>query len=199
MPTPLPQIFRSLRTAALALAFVITSALGLAGPAQAWAATFTIASPTFRNSDEIPLADVYDHDGCKGGNQSPPLVWLHPPSGTNGYAVTMADLDAKVGVVWLWVLFGIPVSTVALQQNADAVATLRPPGALQTRNGLGSLGYQGPCPRRGTPAHHYLITVWALDQAQLPFKAQAQAQAVAIFLRKHALAHASMTPHYGHH
>ncbi|WP_284945815.1 YbhB/YbcL family Raf kinase inhibitor-like protein [Acidisoma cladoniae] len=179
------------------MALAISSVAGVT--VQARAASLTIASPTFRNGDEIPLADVYDHDGCKGANQSPPLVWLHPPAGTNSYAVTMADLDAKVGVVWLWVLFGIPVSTTALQQNADATPALRPPGAHQTRNGLGSMGYQGPCPRRGSSAHHYLITVWAVDQAQLPFKDQAPAQAVAIFLRKHALAHASLTPHYGHH
>jgi len=176
-----------------------TLASPFGGPARAQAATFTLASPTFRASDEIPSADVYDKDGCKGGNQSPPLVWLHPPAGTAGYAVTMADLDAKVGVVWLWVLFGIPVSTTTLQQNADAETTLRPPSAHQARNGFGTVGYQGPCPRRGTPAHHYLITVWALDEATLPFKQEAPAQAVAIFLRKHAVGHASLTPHYAHH
>jgi len=71
--------------------------------------------------------------------------------------------------------------------------------AHQARNGFGTVGYQGPCPRRGTPAHHYLITVWALDEATLPFKQEAPAQAVAIFLRKHAVGHASLTPHYAHH
>jgi hypothetical protein len=38
-----------------------------------------------------------------------------------------------------------------------------PPGAVLGRNSFGSLGYRGPCPPSG-PAHHYVITVYALGQ-----------------------------------
>jgi phosphatidylethanolamine-binding protein (PEBP) family uncharacterized protein len=46
-------------------------------------------------------------------------------------------------------------------------------------------------------AHHYLITVWAVNQPSLPFKDGTPSQQVAIYLRSHALGHASLTPHYG--
>jgi Raf kinase inhibitor-like YbhB/YbcL family protein len=204
MPTPLNHVLRVARASRWLLAAIAVLAgatvCGLS-TTGAFAATaqFTLASPTFRPSAEMPLVNVYNHDGCKGGNQSPPLVWLHAPSGTASFAVSMADLDAKVGVVWLWLMFNIPSTVTALQQNADADAKLRPPGAMQTRNGFGVLGYQGPCPIRGALQHHYLITVWALDKATTPSKNETSAQEVAVYLRHHALAHASLTPHYNRH
>ena len=87
----------------------------------------------------------------------------------------------------------------SLAQNAAADPKLRPPGAAQARNGFDVVGYLGPCPKKGALAHHYLLTVWALNQAQLPFKDGAASQSVAIYLRRHALGHASLTPHYGVH
>ncbi len=145
----------------------------------------------------MPSMNVGSRGNCNGRNQSPPLVWMHPPQGTSSYAVTMADLDAKVGVVWLWLMFNIPGSVTSLQQDASGNASLRPPGAAQARNGFDVVGYLGPCPKKDTLAHHYLITVWALNEPQLPFKDGTPSQAVAIYLRGHALGHASLTPHYG--
>ena len=144
-----------------------------------------------------PAIDVGARGTCKGSNQSPPLVWSRPPDGTASYAVSMADLDAKVGVVWLWLMFNIPASVTALPQNAAADPKLLPAGAAQARNGFDTVGYLGPCPRKDSIAHHYLITVWAVNQPNLPFKDGTPSQQVAIYLRSHALGHASLTPHYG--
>ncbi len=147
----------------------------------------------------MPEMNVGARDTCKGHNQSPPLVWMHAPPGTASYAVTMADLDAKVGVVWLWLMFNIPASVTTLTENAAGDAALRPTGAAQARNGFDVVGYLGPCPGKSRIPHHYLITVWALDQAELPFKDGAASETVAVYLRRHALGHANLTPHYGGH
>jgi Raf kinase inhibitor-like YbhB/YbcL family protein len=178
---------------------VLAGILGFSLAAQAAPKDFTLVSPTVRTGATMPAIDVGARDNCKGSNQSPPLVWLRPPDGTASYAVSMADLDAKVGVVWLWLMFNIPASVTALPQNAAADPKLRPPGAAQARNGFNTVGYLGPCPRKDSMAHHYLITVWAVNQPVLPFKDGTASQTVAIYLRSHALGHASLTPHYGGH
>jgi Raf kinase inhibitor-like YbhB/YbcL family protein len=172
-------------------------------PSRAAAATvantahFELASPTVQNGAIIPWASVGNRNDCQGGNQSPPLVWNHPPAGTGSYAVSMADLDAKVGITWLWLMFDVPAQVTTLAQNAAGDAAQRPAGAIQARNDFDGISYTGPCPHQGKLAHHYLITVWALKDASLPFKEGVPAEKVAIFLRRYALGHASLTPHYG--
>ena len=178
---------------------MVTAGMGLSMRAQAAApAHFALTSPTIRTGNAMPAENVGHRDGCHGGNQSPALAWSHAPEGTASYAVSMADLDAKVGVVWLWLMFNLPPTTASLPANAAADATLMPGGADQSRNGFDTIGYSGPCPKGKIP-HHYLITIWALDAAHLSFKDGTPAQTVAIFLRRHALGHASLTPHYGLH
>jgi Raf kinase inhibitor-like YbhB/YbcL family protein len=172
-------------------------------PSRAGAATvantahFELASPTVQNDATMPGPDVGNRSECRGGNQSPPLIWDNAPAGTASYAVSMADLDAKVGVTWLWLMFNIPAKVTTLAQNAAGDGALRPAGAIQARNGFEGTSYTGPCPHKGKLAHHYLITVWALKEASLPFKEGTPAEKVAIFLRRYALGHASLTPHYG--
>jgi Raf kinase inhibitor-like YbhB/YbcL family protein len=166
--------------------------------AQAAPKGFTLVSASVRTGAVMPAVDVGARgSNCNGSNQSPPLAWLRPPDGTASYAVSMADLDARVGVVWLWLMFNIPANVTALPQNAAADPKLRPAGAMQARNGFNTVGYLGPCPRKDSIAHHYLITVWAVNQPSLPFKDGTASQTVAIYLRSHALGHASLTPHYG--
>jgi Raf kinase inhibitor-like YbhB/YbcL family protein len=174
----------------------LMAGLAGAGTAQAAPKGFTLVSPTVRTGATMPAVNVGARGDCKGSNQSPPLIWMRPPDGTGSYAVSMADLDAKVGVVWLWLMFNIPASVTVLPQNAAADPKLRPAGAAQARNGFDTVGYLGPCPRRDSIAHHYLITVWAVNQPNLPFKDGTASQTVAIYLRSHALGHASLTPHY---
>lgn len=168
-----------------------------AAAAVANTAHFELASPTVQTGTSIPWANVGNRNNCHGGNQSPALIWNHAPAGTASYAVSMADLDAKVGVTWLWLMFDVPATVTTLVQNAAEDGTLRPAGALQARNDFDAINYTGPCPHQGKLAHHYLITVWALKDVNLPFKEGTPAEKVAIFLRRYALGHASLTPHYG--
>jgi Raf kinase inhibitor-like YbhB/YbcL family protein len=197
MPRLLSRRTGPARAVALAILLLAACGFGIARPAQA--ATFSVSSPTVRNTGTMPPLQIANRNGCSGANQSPPIAWTHPPADTAAFAVTMADLDAKVGVLWHWVMFDIPAKTTALEQNADFDPTLRPAGARQARNSFDLLGYSGPCPPHGSVPHHYLITVWALNQADLPFKDGSPAEAVAVYLRRHAIGHASLTPHYSRH
>lgn len=206
----LPRFFHGGRQPPLPLCHAVLSLLScifyglmLATAPRASAATvantphFVLTSPTVQTGATIPKADVGTRNGCTGGDQSPPLIWNDGPAGTGSYAISMADLDARVGVTWLWMMFNIPASVTTLSQNAAEDEKLRPAETVQARNGFGNAGYTGPCPRPGKLAHHYLITVWALKDRTLPFKEGTPAEKVAIFLRRNALGHANLTPHYG--
>jgi Raf kinase inhibitor-like YbhB/YbcL family protein len=177
----------------------LAAALSFGPQSQAAPAHFTLTSPTIRSGSAVPSENVGLRDDCHGSNRSPALAWAHAPEGTASYAVSMADLDAKVGVVWLWLMFNLPASAASLPANAAADASLLPEGAGQSRNGFDTVGYSGPCPQKGKLPHHYLITVWALNAGHLTFKDGTPAQTVAVFLRHHALGHASLTPYYSTH
>ncbi|MCB8879184.1 YbhB/YbcL family Raf kinase inhibitor-like protein [Acidisoma cellulosilytica] len=186
------HVMKSLLLCTIAL----TAATAFSAQSEAAPAHFSLTSPTIRSGSMVPSENVGQRDECHGGNKSPALAWSHAPDGTASYAISMADLDAKVGVVWLWLMFNLPTSTASLPANAAADATLMPSGTGQSRNGFDAIGYSGPCPKKGAVPHHYLITVWALNAGHLTFKDGTPAETVAIFLRRHALGHASLTPYY---
>lgn len=87
---------------------------------------------------------------CDGLNVAPPLAWSEAPEGTVEVAISLTDLDAPSFVHW--VIAGIPPTMFAI--NEDTV----PIGAYEASNGLGDLGYTGPCPPAGTE-HTYVLTV----------------------------------------
>jgi len=93
---------------------------------------------------------------CDGLNVAPPLAWSDAPEGTAEVAISLTDLDAPTFVHW--VIAGIPPTMFAL--NEDTV----PIGAYEANNGLGDLGYTGPCPPAGTE-HTYVLTVHYLGAA----------------------------------
>jgi len=74
--------------------------------------------------------------------------------------VTMRDPDAPGGNFIHWVIAHLAPADGSLSLSAGAT----PSGAVLGKNSYGSLGYRGPCPPSG-PAHHYVITVFALGQA----------------------------------
>ena len=87
---------------------------------------------------------------CEGSNVPPALSWDAAPLGTAEIAITLEDLDAPTFVHWI--IAGISPNAVALDENTV------PLGAYEATNGLGDLGYTGPCPAAGEE-HLYLITV----------------------------------------
>ncbi len=88
---------------------------------------------------------------------SPPLEWSGVPEGTAELAIQCEDRDAPGGFVH-WLLAGIPPSTTGL--DAGEV----PPGAIEGRNDFGDVGYGGPRPPIGDPAHRYFFTIHAASE-----------------------------------
>ena len=93
---------------------------------------------------------------CDGLNRSPALSWTPAPEGTVEVAITVTDLDAP-GFLH-WAVAGLSAASVAVGE--DTV----PLGAYEGTNGLGDVGYTGPCPPAGEE-HLYLITVHYLGSS----------------------------------
>jgi Raf kinase inhibitor-like YbhB/YbcL family protein len=151
---------------------------------------------TIRSGD-VPSGGVFPlplmASDCGGQNRSPALNWNAIPSGTKSFALIMHDPDAPLqGGFYHWVVYNIPAGTHAL--STDAKLSAAQLGSTST----GKPGYYGPCPPPG-PAHHYTITLYALDLAHVTSDAPLSAQALEGRLHGHVLARAVLTATASHH
>ena len=69
----------------------------------------------------------------------------------------MIDVDANDFVHWL--VYDLPAGTTELVAGAAL-----PAGAKEGMASFGPVGYGAPCPPAG-PAHEYVFTLYALDEA----------------------------------
>jgi len=118
--------------------------------------TFELSSPAFASGAAIPKQYT-----CEGADQSPELLWAHPPVGTVTFALVTNDPDAPAGDWVHWVAWNIPPATHAMAVNLPRQPEL-PNGTRQGRNDFGKVGYNGPCPPPGKP-HRYFFRVYAVD------------------------------------
>jgi len=119
---------------------------------------FSITSPAFIDGTNIPVKYT-----CNGQNMSPALTWGQGPAGTASFALILEDPDAPLKNFTHWVIFNLPPDIQGLSEAITREGTLTS-GALQGKNGGGSIGYFGPCPPKATP-HHYRFTLYALDRS----------------------------------
>lgn len=117
------------------------------------------ASSISVSSDFHPGGDIATVHTCDGRDVSPPLHVSGLPSATRELVVVMRDPDAPGGNFIHWAVAHLVPSGGALSLPAGGM----PVGTVLGRNSFGSLGYRGPCPPSG-PAHHYVITAYALTQ-----------------------------------
>jgi Raf kinase inhibitor-like YbhB/YbcL family protein len=117
-----------------------------------------LTSTAFQKGETIPKQ--YTGDGV---DQSPPLRWSEPPSGTKSLALICDDPDAPRGTWVHWVLFNLPAQARELEENVPTTATLGN-GAKQGKNDFGNIGYGGPAPPKGKP-HRYFFKLYALAVA----------------------------------
>ena len=145
---------------AIALFFIVALATPSGTPG------FVLTSTAFKSGGTIPHQYSYSGSGCTGRNTSPELAWSGAPDGTQSLAVTVFDSDAQKGVGWWhWVVFDLPADLTSLPAGAGSGAgDLMPSDAVQGRNDFQGVGYGGPCPPPGSPAHHYHFTLYALDE-----------------------------------
>lgn len=170
--------------------------LALAG--SAWGQGLQLSSPDIAAGGTIKPAQVYKGFGCTGGDISPALTWSGLPAGSKSIAVTMYDPDAPTGSGWWhWVIYDIPPSLVGLAEGAgNPRSRAAPRGSLEGRTDFGTMAYGGPCPPPG-PAHHYILTVYALNVARLPVPRDASAALIGFMIHGHTLAKGTLTGLYG--
>lgn len=164
--------------------------------APALGAEFVLTSTDVKSGSPMGRAQIYTP--CNGQDISPALSWSGAPTGTQSFAVTMYDADARAGSGWWhWIVFNIPATVLSLPAGAGREGSKDLPlGARQGRNDFGVSAYSGPCPPVGDHAHHYEITVYALNAAQLPLDNTASGATVGSTLRSYTLTTAQIVGRY---
>lgn len=160
------------------------------------------AVPAFEvTSDDVADGQVLDAPyTAAGGNVSPHLGWRGFPDRTRSFVVSCFDPDAPTPAgFWHWTVANVGASFTMLPRGAGAPdGALLPPGAVQTRNDGGFVGYAGAAPPQGDRAHRYVFAVHALDVDHLDVTADTTPTAVAFRALFHTLARAVITPTFRH-
>ncbi len=184
-----------MRNTSLLIGTLLSGAMLL--PAAAGA--FEVQSPDVDPAQPLPSTFVFKGFGCEGGNQSPALQWSGVPDGTRSLALTVYDPDAPTGSGWWhWVVVNLPADLRALPRGAGSPdGAGLPASAHQVRTDFGAPGYGGPCPPAGDPPHRYVVTVYALDAAQLDLPEGATAALAGFQIHAHAIASARFEFRYG--
>jgi Raf kinase inhibitor-like YbhB/YbcL family protein len=104
-----------------------------------------------------PGARIPERYTCDGDGSSPLLDWSGVPEGTVELALTVVDTDAD-GFVH-WVLAGLDPTVTAISDESV------PEGAVEAANDAGGeSGWFGPCPPEDGSVHHYVFTLYALQE-----------------------------------
>ena len=159
--------------------------------------TLSLTSSAFAEGGEIPTRYT-----CEGEDVSPPLAWSQAPSGTRSLALIVDDPDAPdpkaPKMTWVhWVLYNLPPTAGQLLEAVESTAL--PAGTGAGLNDWQQPGYGGPCPPQGDKPHHYIFTVYAVDEDKLQFAKDhnVSAAVVGFELHFHSKAKASLTATYG--
>lgn len=187
---------RSLGRAVVAFGSLCIALLAAGASQVAAQGVFSVTSRDLHDGATVGNAQIYDKDDCKGGNISPQLSWRNAPAGTKSFAVTMFDPDAPGPGWWHWAVAEIPNNIEALPANASASGVLKKMGAIEARNDYGDAGYGGPCPPPGKP-HRYIVTVFALNTADLRLGPARHALMFDHEINTSVLAKAQLTVTYG--
>lgn len=115
---------------------------------QPAAGSFSITSPNF-----VDLGILPDAFSSKGAGISPQLDWFNVPQETGELAIVMTDITTN-GTVH-WIIWGLDPSRIQL------LAAEVPPGARQSINYLGSIGWAPPDPP-GNGFHTYVFEIHAI-------------------------------------
>ena len=159
---------------------------------------FTITSPEFKDQERLQLVHEFDGYDGTGRNRSPALQWQGAPEGTKSFALTLYDPDAPTGSgFWHWILFDIDSSVTQLAAGrGSSDGTDLGASGTQAANDYGAVGYGGPCPPKGLPAHRYIFTVFAVDTDRLDVTPENSGAIFGFNLHFHTLARASITGVY---
>jgi Raf kinase inhibitor-like YbhB/YbcL family protein len=148
------------------------------------------------------LTTAFDDNGfipekftCDGADISPVLTWTEQPFGTKALAMIMDDPDAFRGRFVHWVLYDLPPDARSVAEGLAKDRQLAN-GARQGQNDFGEIGYNGPCPPKGS-SHRYVFKLYALD-AKMNLKAGASKSGLERAMKGHILAQAEISGRYRH-
>jgi Raf kinase inhibitor-like YbhB/YbcL family protein len=163
--------------------------------------SFELTSSDVVDGGALARAQVSGLMGAGGSDTSPQLSWSGFPAETKSFAVTVYDPDAPTASgFWHWAVANIPVSTTSLPSGAgDDAGSGLPEGAVQFANDAGLRRFVGAAPPPGHGAHHYYVTVHALDVAHLDLPEDATPAYLGFNLFSHALARAVIVGTYEQH
>ena len=130
-------------------------------PALAVGGALAVRSADFAAGGMLPKAH-----SATGQNLSPQLSWSGAPVGTRSYAIIAEDPDAGgPQPVVHWLAWNVPADTAALPTGvAGGPQLTEPQGLRQGTSSRGTIGWFGPRPPVGDPAHGYHLQVFALDR-----------------------------------
>ncbi|WP_457641209.1 YbhB/YbcL family Raf kinase inhibitor-like protein [Persephonella sp.] len=132
---------------------------------------------------------------CDGINVSLDLFWGGFPPETRSFVIIMEDPDAPMGVFTHWIVYDIPYTVTALNENLPKMPIVN--GFIkQGENDFGKIGYFGPCPPKGMP-HRYYIRIYALDIPTLGLPPGAVKEDVMYKMEGHVLAQTHLVGLYG--
>jgi hypothetical protein len=157
------------------------------------ASTFTVDTSAFLNGGSMPASDAAD--ACGGRNVSPPLRFSGAPAGARSLAVVVLDTDGAGGHGFVhWVAYGIDPGVRSIVAGFGSKASPAFTGGI---NDAGTQVYDGPCPPKGDPPHHYVFTVYALDLAPARLPPGLTRAALLRDVAPHRLAQAQVTGRFG--
>lgn len=146
----------------------------------------TITSRSFYDNGAMPAKSHF-----KSGNRSPDLAFHDVPQGAKSLALLCDDPDAPGGGWLHWLVWDIPPRSEGLVEGIPPLDEV--PGACrQGKNDFGTLGWGGPCPPAGTGTHHYVFSLYALDEAIGPRQGMTKAALLGT-IEGHIIATATFT------
>ena len=123
-----------------------------------------ITSSAFQDGKTIPVK--YAHHGVdQGKNISLPFSWSDFPPIAQSFALSIVD-PHPVAKNWVhWFVINIPKDVSSLPEGVSGNGM--PKGSKELFNTYGAPGYGGPEPPKGSGAHPYVVTLYALKVEKL--------------------------------
>jgi len=146
-----------------------------------------IKCDAFKEGEIIPLKHT-----CDGINVSPKIKWNCSSQKIRSFVLFFEDLNPPSDKSIHWILFNIPVHIKELPQEITTVRNV-PDEVVFGTNDFGRIGYNGPCPQKGT--HRYSFKIFGLDKG-LPLEAGAAKNELLKAMKGHVLAKGSLTGKY---
>ena len=153
------------------LAFMVAMGAGRAAAQQGNAPAtpppppLSLKTTAFSDGGDIPLK--YGCDVAQGAPMiSPALTWTNTPKAAESLVLILHDLDGNpmksIIDVTHWTVYNIPATASGIPEGILPDAAVAGDG-MQGKNVRGVNGYQGPCPPKGGPGHHYVFELYAVD------------------------------------